>query len=178
MEDAVALHVSVFHAKAHRGGWLLFLLEKQCHRGELLKLVQVLEEEIALVELVHHGEVFLQPSELPMLLKQPQAYGVERADVHFVHIYGHAFLHEPPGHAGNDFLGGLLGERGHEKLLRLDTLLDDQMHNALDKREDLAGARPGNDEERPLVVGDDGLLLGGRAKVHEAPWDERGYVAW
>lgn len=70
---------------------------------------------------------------------------MERADIHFVHIHGHAFLHEPPSHAGNDFLGGLLGERGHQKLLRLDALVNDQMHDALDKGEGLAGARSGND---------------------------------
>lgn len=87
-----------------------------------------------------------------MLLKQPQTYGVERADIHFVHIHGHAFLHKPPGHARNDLLGGLLGKRGHEKLLRLDALVDDQMHDALYKGEGFAGARPGNDQNRAFIM--------------------------
>ena len=91
---------------------------------------------------------------------------MQSADVHFIHIGLNAFLHQTAGNARNKLVGSLLGERGHKQLLRLDALVRHKMHYALDQGERLAGTRSGNDKERPLVMGYDGLLLFGRAKVH------------
>jgi len=88
------------------------------YRSQFLKLAEPLKEEIALVKLIHQGEVFLQSGELSMFFKQAQTDGMQRAHIHFVHIGRIALRQQAAGNTGNKLVGRFFSKRGHQQLFR------------------------------------------------------------
>ncbi len=98
---------------------------------------------------------------------QPVGEGVERR----AHRGGHG-----PAETGGDpvaeLLGGLAGERQRQDLVGLGAAGLDPVDDRLDERRGLAGARPGEDQQRPALVVDDALLVlveGGHVDRHVGP---------
>lgn len=126
--------------------------------GNVVVLAQALIEKILLVELVHHREVALEPRVLAVLLQPTQTNRVERPQVHLIEIEGDVFLIQPVGDARRQFLRRLVGEGDHQQVFRRHAFVLDQVDNALDEREGLAGAGASDDQER-AIGGGDGLYL-------------------
>src|SRR5690606_16194459 len=108
--------------------------------GQVAKILDVLVEEVLLVELVEQRKAALEPSKFAELLQQPQADGVERAEVHLVQVELNAQLGQTIRNASRQLARGLVGEGDNQQRLGGDAFLRDEIDNALDQREGLAGA--------------------------------------
>jgi hypothetical protein len=54
--------------------------------GQFAEVLDVLVQKVLLVELVEQREAALEPGELAVVFQQPQADGVEGAEVHLVQV--------------------------------------------------------------------------------------------
>ena len=112
-------------------------------------------DEPAAVVLVVDGERALVAHALGLAAQQARAHAVERADPHGARHRPHealdALLH---------LAGRLVGERDGHHLVRADVLHLEEPGDAVREYARLAGARAGEDQERPVDVGDRLALLG------------------
>lgn len=108
------------------------------------KLVEIEKDEIFLIEIIEQPEVTVEPGEFPVILKDTEEEGVERADVHFVEIDGDVLGKELRRNTGYEFFCGFFREGWDENILGFDTFLD-EIDDAIDKGFGFAWAGAGND---------------------------------
>ena len=126
--------------------------------GQRPELVDALVEEVLLIELIEQREAALEPSELPEILEDAQAYRVERAKVHLVQVELDAQLAQSVGDAGRQLARSLIGERNDEQRLRGDVHMHYQVDDSLNERESLARTRP-RDNKNGAIRRMNGLKL-------------------
>ncbi len=112
-----------------------------------------------LVLFVGHPESAPQTDRLGVLAKDVQAERVQRPSSHAV-----GAIAQPAVQAGRDLFRRLVGEGDRADALGREALLLDQVLDAADQAERLAGAGPGEDEGRPQRRFDGGPLLGERCQ--------------
>ncbi|MCY1528145.1 hypothetical protein D9M68_632400 [compost metagenome] len=143
---------------------------------QFAEFLDALVQKVLLVELIEQREAALEPGELAEVLQQPQADGVEGAEVHLVQIELDAQIGQPVGNARGQLARGLVGEGDDKQRLRSDAFLRDEIDDALDQREGFTGTGACDDEHR-AIGGEDGFellgvglgLKGGGAAGHSAP---------
>ncbi len=109
--------------------------------------------EIGRVVPVENGEVAAEAERVGVAAQEPVGHGMERPAPDARDVVGQEIAH-PLQH----FARGLVGEGQEQDVLRLDPVLD-QVGDPVGQRPGLAAARPRDDEDRPRLGHDRGILL-------------------
>ena len=118
--------------------------------GELSAKVYVLKNGIALIKLIQRAEVLFQASIFQMLLDDPQAQGVECANIHLVDIGNDPPCSQLIGDSRNELFCSLLRKGCHKDRLWPDAFLLNKVDCTLHQREGFPGSRTSSNQNRAI----------------------------